>query len=79
MLNEHQQKANEILEQFGIDPYDVPQDDVGEWGYCTVVRDVDGRALFDGDSLAVEAHDWPKGFPVKDFFRHYWAWKGAAV
>jgi sugar/nucleoside kinase (ribokinase family) len=64
------EQALALLREWGIDPFDVLASEIGESGYLTFRREEDGtrRVATNADGFAlVDAHEWPKGFPVKEF------------
>lgn len=70
--------AAEILESWGINPYDVATFDINEEGYLKFRRNAfSGKIEIDGDSARVDFVEWPKGFPVEVFFGFVHAMQGA--
>jgi hypothetical protein len=61
-------QAMALLREWNIDPFDVLASEIGESGYLTFRRDPFGKRItnINGEPL-LDAHEWPKGFPVKEF------------
>jgi hypothetical protein len=62
------EQALALLREWGIDPFDVLASEIGESGYLTFRRDSLGKLVFNlNDEPLLDVHEWPKGFPVKEF------------
>jgi hypothetical protein len=61
-------EAMALLREWNIDPFDVLASEIGESGYLTFRRDSLGKLVFNlNDEPLLDVHEWPKGFPVKEF------------
>lgn len=71
----HLQAARDMLTFHGIDPSKVLDINLTTEGYVTMRTESMGEGLPDG--VYLDNHAWPINFPVKSFFEHIWAWRGA--
>ena len=81
LFDKNKLAAVEILESWGINPYDVVAADMNAEGYLRFRRNaITGKILVDGarNSALVDFVEWPKGFPVEVFFGFVHAMQGAA-
>lgn len=70
--------AADILDSWGIDPYDVVVADITEEGYLRFQRTPDGKIRQSATGEAyVDFVEWPKGFPVQVFIGFVQAMHGA--
>lgn len=79
--DEHHKACIDMLLFHGINAKDIPADDgVTAYGYSTWARGEDGNKIVRDNAFVLNDEiAWPKSFPVKSFFEHYWSWKGAVV
>jgi len=65
--------AMQMLTDWGLDPYEMAVDGIGETGYLTRDRDAFGKTVMtsDGEGIKLIAHDWPTGFPVQEFMERF--------
>lgn len=76
-MNENRQACLDILAEYGINSREVLYDGVYTDGYEKFRRDPRGERVILDAEVATELIAWPTGFPVEEFFEHYWAWRGA--
>lgn len=67
----------QMMLAYDIDPFEVVAAEIGESGYMTRRRDSFGKSMIssDGQGILLDVHEWPKGFPSKDFLALYDEWR----
>lgn len=78
-MSEHHQACLDILADYGINPREVLHDGVYADGYEKFRRDENGDRIISNEVVTTEFIAWPTGFPVEEFFEHYWVWNRAVV
>lgn len=74
-MNEAITAVNDLLKEWGLNPNDIVADGFSPWGYLTFRRDMAGRVVVQDGAAVVEANDWPKGFPYREFERLVEVWQ----